>query len=193
MALKILGGSLKGLLIPSPKTDVVRPTSVLLRRRVFDSFQDLSGYRFFDLCAGSGTIGIEALSRGALQVVFVEKNRTLVTHLREISKKINSEGQIRIYPEEVTSWILKRFKKEYEQFTQEEKEMTILFLDPPYEETKIYEQILKTLEGDWFKGLFWVESDTLKGVPPTYFSALDSQKIKEFYQGDSYLFIFSFN
>lgn len=193
MALKILGGSLKGLLIPSPKTDVVRPTSVLLRRRVFDSFQDLSGYRFFDLCAGSGTIGIEALSRGALQVVFVEKNRTLVTHLRELSKKINREGQIRIYPEEVTSWILKRFKKEYEQFTQEEKEMTILFLDPPYEETKIYEQILKTLEGDWFKGLFWVESDTLKGVPPTYFSALDSQKIKEFYQGDSYLFIFSFN
>lgn len=75
----------------------------------------------------------------------------------------------------------------------EEKKGTVLFLDPPYEETKIYEQILKTLEGNWFKGLFWVESDTLKGVPPAYFSALDSQKIKEFYQGDSYLFIFSFN
>ena len=75
MPLRILGGKAKGQLLKSPpENSITRPTSVMLKRKFFDAFQDLGEAHFYDLCAGSGSVGIEAWSRGVKQVELVEKH-----------------------------------------------------------------------------------------------------------------------
>ena len=73
MSLKILGGKAKGFTISVPPADTIRPMQVMLKRRVFDSYQNLEGVTFVDLCAGSGAVGLEAWSRGADEIYYSEK------------------------------------------------------------------------------------------------------------------------
>ena len=60
----------------------LRPTSVMLRRKFFDSFQDWEGINFCDLFAGSGAMGFEALSRGSKKILLNEKNKRVAEQLR---------------------------------------------------------------------------------------------------------------
>ena len=75
MSISILGGVAKGAKLATPSSHNTRPTSVLLKRRLFDSHQSFEGIEFYDICAGSGSMGIEAMSRGAEKVIFVESNQ----------------------------------------------------------------------------------------------------------------------
>ena len=74
MSVKILGGPLKGLDLKVCDSKTLRPTSVMLRRKIFDSHQNLEGFFFVDACAGTGAVGIEAFSRGAQKSYFFENN-----------------------------------------------------------------------------------------------------------------------
>ena len=69
MSVKILGGFARGLNLLVPKGDLIRPTSIMLKRRVFDFFQRMDDKIFIDLCAGSGAVGLEAWSRGAQKFI----------------------------------------------------------------------------------------------------------------------------
>jgi 16S rRNA (guanine966-N2)-methyltransferase len=70
---RIIGGRWRGRQIAAPATDAVRPTGDRVREAWFSILQfDLPGARVVDLCAGSGALGIEALSRGASHVTFVD-------------------------------------------------------------------------------------------------------------------------
>ena len=75
MSVKILGGVARGFPLALPRSDLTRPTSVMIKRKLFDWRQDLGGYTFIDLCAGSGAMGYEALSRGADKVVLVDSDK----------------------------------------------------------------------------------------------------------------------
>ena len=83
MSLKILGGFARGQILAVPKGDLIRPTSVMLKRRIYDFYQDLSGVTFIDLCAGSGAMGFEAWSRGARRIYLNEVNRHVLMTLEE--------------------------------------------------------------------------------------------------------------
>lgn len=73
--MRITGGQARGILLTLPKGDAVRPATDAMRQAVFSSLAArVSGARFLDLFAGSGAYGLEALSRGAISGVFVEKN-----------------------------------------------------------------------------------------------------------------------
>lgn len=73
--MRISGGGARGILLTVPKGDAVRPATDGLRQAVFSSIAArVAGARFLDLFAGSGAYGLEALSRGAVGGVFVEKN-----------------------------------------------------------------------------------------------------------------------
>ncbi len=197
MSIKILGGFARGLSLKVPKGDIVRPTSVLLKRRVFDYFQDMSDVEFVDLCAGSGAIGIEAWSRGANRVYLNEMNR----HVHRIIEE-NKESAILKYqhlnPGDIISTskdaesFVKNFKNTYENLESERQENTVIFLDPPYSEKKIYTEIVEyLLTSSWFKGQLWIESDALKGIPlKEWESKLNFDKVFE--QGDSYILITNF-
>ncbi len=83
MSLRIIGGAARSRRIPSPGEEGVRPTGDRVREALFSIWGNaVAGARVLDLCAGSGAISLEALSRGAAGVVAVEKNPRLCAAMR---------------------------------------------------------------------------------------------------------------
>lgn len=76
MSIRITGGTLRGRMVPSPQGGQTRPTGALARQALFNILQAVDDYQVLDLFAGSGIMGIEALSRGAAHVHAVENSRT---------------------------------------------------------------------------------------------------------------------
>ena len=91
--LRVISGSAGGLLLQSPKRHELRPTQDRIRQVIFSSLAEaVPGARVLDLYAGTGSIGIEALSRGAAQAVFVEQNREAVDCIRENLRHCQLKG-----------------------------------------------------------------------------------------------------
>src|SRR5207302_9434158 len=76
--MRIIAGRYRGRKLKSPPSPQTRPTSDRLRETLFNILAPrIDGARFLDLCAGSGAVGIEALSRGAAHVTFVDRSRKM--------------------------------------------------------------------------------------------------------------------
>ncbi|MFA7231106.1 MAG: RsmD family RNA methyltransferase, partial [Victivallaceae bacterium] len=73
--MQIIAGTARSIILTVPKGLAVRPTSVRARKALFDSLGSLSGLKVVDFFAGSGALGLEAASRGASEVAFVENAR----------------------------------------------------------------------------------------------------------------------
>jgi 16S rRNA (guanine(966)-N(2))-methyltransferase RsmD len=144
MSLKISGGIYKGLRLETPSGDITRPTSEILRTAVFNICQHrIEGANFLDLYAGSGAIGIEALSRGASHCTFVEKNRNALLALKKNIEKTSLQASTTLLPYDV-QLALKTFK---------DKPFDLVYIDPPYGEKhkeqlaeKMVESLLMTLD-----------------------------------------------
>ncbi|MDR2639382.1 MAG: 16S rRNA (guanine(966)-N(2))-methyltransferase RsmD [Helicobacteraceae bacterium] len=73
---KIIGGSLKGRVILLPETFETRPTKSIARESIFDALRgEIEGLAFVEVFAGSGSVGLEAISRGASEAIFIERDR----------------------------------------------------------------------------------------------------------------------
>ncbi len=91
--LRVISGSAGGLLLQSPKRHELRPTQDRIRQVIFSSLaEQVPGARVLDLYAGTGSIGIEALSRGASRAVFIEQNREAADCIRENLRHCRLEG-----------------------------------------------------------------------------------------------------
>ncbi len=191
MSIKILGGLAKSRSLLVPKGQLIRPTSVLLKRRVFDSIQDLSEYEFYDLCAGSGAMGLEAWSRGAQKCFLLEKDRRVLSILEK-----NIATMKKFYPEDFAKRPIVSRAGAMEKWLAIPQECfsskdTILFVDPPYERHSLYkEDTLKVLNNKDIKAQVWVESDKDKGVPLEFWSDQGHEPDKVFKQGGSYIALF---
>ncbi len=120
--MRIVTGSLRGRGIPSSRLGNLRLTSSRLKESVFAMLgADLQGTRFLDLCAGSGQMGLEALSRGA-QVVFNEPDRRRYSHLRALLHAWRIGAQMHDVRAEL---LIARLGEEAHRFD-------TIYLDPPY-------------------------------------------------------------
>lgn len=124
--MNVLTGILKGMRIATPEGDRIRPTKTGVREAVFNILgQDLYGKSFCDLCAGSGSMGIEAISRGAKDVKFVEKDqkvaRILLKNLKEVERRLAEESSHRLYTES------------FSVFLEREMSFDLVYFDPPWE------------------------------------------------------------
>ena len=145
--MRITGGIYKGKTIQTVKGQEVRPTSSKVRESIFNIIQLAeTGTIFYegettmlDLFAGSGIMGLEALSRGAKKVVFVEKNprhsevirKNLLCHCEELATKQSKTNLI-------TADALKILDKLEEKFN-------FIFIDPPYT-SELYEPVLEKIQ-----------------------------------------------
>lgn len=193
MAINILGGRFKGISLQVPKGDMIRPTSVLLKRRLFDAHQNFSGEIFFDLCAGSGSVGLEALSREADKVFFIEPNKAvykiLCSNIKACEKhaKKSLSSQVSTFNSKLENWF-SGLKAAYLSLEPEQQENTIFFLDPPYHMIELYEKFMfEFLDRDWFSGEVWLECDKQKGVKSEHWLEEKFEKIKLYKQGTSYV------
>lgn len=198
MTLKILGGFAKGHSLSVPKGDLVRPTSVMLRRRVFDYFQKLDDVTFVDLCAGSGAMAFEAWSRGAHKIFLNEISKHVLKFIEENREQLSvrfpqkSDTDFKISQMSAEKNLL-QFKIEYGLFSESEKEETVIFLDPPYNQIEIYQKVIQIFtEEPWFFGQLWVESDFQKGLSQEQLNSLGLKLDKIFEQGSSYLSVTNF-
>ena len=182
MSIQILGGVARGLKLSTP-SNLIRPTSVLLKRRLFDSIQDFSPYEFVDLCAGSGAIGLEAASRGAQTIYLNEFNpkvfRVLKNNISEFQKKYN-DCSINNSKES-----FKKFLDRYEL-----KENTFLFFDPPYEKLDLYQEFAEFLKQQDRSFKVAVEFCRQKTASTQKIEDLFGKPERDYQQGTSFLYIY---
>jgi 16S rRNA (guanine966-N2)-methyltransferase len=153
----------------------VRPTSDRLRETLFNVIApQIEGARFLDLCAGSGAVGIEALSRGASHVTFVDRSRRMC-------KLIEANVELCRIPEE--QWEI--YCSEASEFLRQSKNerWDIVFFDPPYRD-----DYLKTLELLSGSDLVIAEHHHKNQLPETIGNLKRTRILK---QGDSSLSFFS--
>ncbi len=195
MSLKILGGVARGFSLDVPPENLTRPTSVLLRRRFFDSYQKLDGIYFIDLCAGSGSIGIEASSRGANPVLCIEKSEKVFRVLKKNTENFLSKfprHPIDISKEDFGIWFQK-FKSFYAELDALEKTRVFIYFDPPYEKIDLYKLFFKKILDSDFKGLAIIEACRQKTMPELDFYSLFGEPSRSFRQGTSFLFLYDYN
>lgn len=135
--MRITGGSFGGRVLKVPKSDLIRPTQDRVRSALFNMLQgEISGADFLDLFAGSGAVGLEALSRGARSVVFVERERRHLAVLKENFAAL-AAGEPQVAAADAYRWLECYSGAGFD----------FVFADPPYAlgEERGYAAVLKTL------------------------------------------------
>ena len=125
--MRIIAGTYRGRNLKSPPSLQVRPTSDRLRETLFNVIAPrIQSTRFLDLCAGSGAVGIEALSRGAAHSTFVDRSRTITALIKaNLDLCRVPEEQTKVVQGEAAEFIR-------EAISRESKPWDIVFFDPPY-------------------------------------------------------------
>ena len=106
--MRIVAGKLKGRSLDSPEGDQVRPTSSRVKEAMFNALYSLNAIedaKVLDLFAGSGALGIEALSRGSAEAVFVEKSSRNAKLVRQNIEKCGLGEQSEVHIDEATRWL----------------------------------------------------------------------------------------
>ena len=135
--MRISGGRARGIPLRSPRGVDIRPAMDRLRQGVFSSLgARVEGARFFDFFAGTGSYGLEALSRGAAGGFFIEDNRAAVAALKEnIAAVCRSAGRpesaVRISPTDVLRWTPPADEK-----------ADLIFADPPFADIPLLDESL---------------------------------------------------
>jgi len=123
--MRVIAGSAGGIRLAVPKRGV-RPTMDRVKAAIFSSLGEaIIGARVLDLFAGSGALGIEALSRGAASAVFIENDRQSAEAIDENLAKTNLVGRVR--HQDVFDFLRRRWNAE---------KFQIVFADPPYEKNQ---------------------------------------------------------
>lgn len=134
-SIRIIGGSRRGHRLRVPVAGAVRPTGERVREAVFDVLGPIEGLAVLDLFAGSGALGLEALSRGARMATFVENDPQVVGLLSDNARALGFGA---------TAEVLTRdYQEALATFTARGRSFDLLFVDPPY---RMLSQVMRVLD-----------------------------------------------
>jgi 16S rRNA (guanine(966)-N(2))-methyltransferase RsmD len=137
--MRIIAGNFRGRKLVSPKNSPIRPTSDRVKEALFNMIgPKIPGSRVLDLFAGTGSLGLEAISRGAEYAVFVEKNAVSVKTLNENIWLLNIREDCEIIMADAVDALSRLDAKNIT--------FDIVFVDPPYWEN-LYKKVLSALAG----------------------------------------------
>jgi 16S rRNA (guanine966-N2)-methyltransferase len=139
--MRIIAGQRRGHKLEGPKGNSTRPTSDLVRESLFNILgEGVIGLVVVDLFAGTGALGLEALSRGAARAIFVEQNRENVGLIRRNLATLRYEDRAIVLATDVFRWA--------RAFDPIDDEPMVVFLDPPYREYENHpRRVIELLEG----------------------------------------------
>jgi len=157
-SIRIIGGEFRGRRLGFPDVPDLRPTADRLRETLFNWLQgQAEGASCLDLFAGSGALGLEALSRGAQQVRFVDQSRTVVRQLENNLHLLGAQGRADVVSADGMRLVSRKADQAFD----------IVFLDPPFAKDWL-EKVCEELEkNDWLKPRSWIylEQDSHRAWP----------------------------
>jgi len=167
--MRIIGGAAKSRRVRMDQRLTIRPISDRVKQSLFDILMyDIGGARFLDLFAGSGAVGIEALARGASEVVFVDKDGKCANLVRKNLNELGFRNAI---------VLATGFEMAISNFALQQQKFDLIFVDPPYE-TGLIEKALKLLKDNDIltkKGYIIVKRHKKEPVGE-YFKVFDERK-----------------
>jgi len=184
--MRVIAGTYRSRRLAAPAGTATRPTSDRLRETLFNILAPrLAGATFADLYAGSGANGIEALSRGAAMILFVEQAAPAMEAIRLNLKSLGIVSGHGLEPRGVSSFLRR--------MAQRDRTLDIVFLDPPYEAEEEYAATLGLLGGECASLLTEdsiVVAEHRRRLPlAERYGALAKYRVKE--QGDAALSFFA--
>lgn len=143
--MRVIAGIAKGHKLKAPRGLRVRPPLDRIKESLFNILGDrVQGARVLDLYAGSGSLGIEALSRGSEAATFVDSNMAAIQAIRENLVKTGLRDEVRVLRDRVTAAVRK--------LAREGQGFDLIFLDPPFKISLIeLNTVFKSLAGDLVK------------------------------------------
>lgn len=168
--MRIVGGRYRGRTLAAPKSQAVRPTADRLRESLFNilahAYGDpVTGARVLDLFAGTGALGLEALSRGAAFVLFVDDGTEARALLRQNVEALGAGGATRIFRRDATKLGPAHPVEPF----------SLVFLDPPYGRGLAEKALAAAREGGWLTpgALIVVEEQTGAFKTPDGFEEIE--------------------
>ena len=182
--MRVVGGRLRGRALKAPQSQAIRPTADRLRESLFNilmhAYDDpVDGARVLDLFAGTGALGIEALSRGAAFVLFVDDGVEARALLRANVEALGLGGSIRIFRRDATKLGPAHPVEPF----------SLVFADPPYGKGLAEKALTSAREGGWLTpgALIVIEEATAAFIAPEGFEELERRAY-----GDSELVFLTF-
>lgn len=180
--MRIIAGQYKGRRLKALEGMAVRPTSDRMRETLFNILAPrIEDARFVDVCAGSGAVGIEALSRGAAHVTFIESARKSVSVIGENLRHCGITEDFKLISRDAVMAM--------KYFAQEKQQFDIFYFDPPYD-SEIYSPVLWQIAQNNLlaeDGIVIVEHRRQLPLAPNYD---DLRPYRELVQGESVLTFF---
>ncbi|MEX0779731.1 MAG: 16S rRNA (guanine(966)-N(2))-methyltransferase RsmD [Balneolales bacterium] len=179
--MRIIAGKLKGRKITLSKNLDLRPTTDRAKESIFgkiEAHKEINGADVLDLFGGSGNLGLEAISRGAHHVDYIEKNPDAVKHIQNTAELFKVDDQVTVINMPVETFI-QNPSRSYD----------LIFADPPYDIAFIESLVEEIIKKNWLKrnGWFILEHDKrhkLAEHPHCLFSKAYGRTIVSIFQAD---------
>ncbi len=158
--MRVITGSARGMVLKAPKGMLTRPTMDQVKEGVFSAIQfEIEGRRVLDLFAGSGQLGIEALSRGAANAVFVDASREACAVVRGNLEKTRLGNRAQVVQADYLAYLSRRCGQ-----------FDLIFLDPPYAGACLEQALAKISEIDILtdSGIIICERPVEKRLPDRF-------------------------
>lgn len=180
MPMRVIAGEYRHRKLVYPESNKnIRPTKDRIREAFFSIIGDINNKTFLDLYAGSGSMGIEAISRGVKKSTFVDISKEALKYVKENISSLKIEEYSEVFN-------LKDFDA-LEKFKLENRQFDVIYLDPPYEKGQ-YEEILSFIFLNNLisnKGIVAAEINRAITINPSW-----NKKIKEYHYGEISLYLF---
>ncbi len=175
--MRIIAGEWRGRRLETREGMDVRPTPERVKEALFNILQfQLEGRRVLDLFAGSGQLGLEALSRGAAEAVFVDESRESAAVVKRNIASLKAESKTKLYQTDFAAFLMRR-----------QEPFDIVFLDPPYRSGKLEEALPMAAAITNPGGTIIAEHPTDEELPD---EAGDFRKGKSYRYGKIYLTVY---
>ena len=179
--MRVIAGAARRLPLVTPDGLDTRPTQDRIKETLFNILQmEVPGAVFLDLCAGSGGIGIEALSRGAKHCYFVENAREAAACIQQNLHKTHFEDKATLLKQDVLNAIRNIHEKEAE----------LIYLDPPYESPVQQAAILALAQAPYVTENTLIIVEAALGTDFSYLAETDLEIVREKkYKANEHIFI----
>ena len=152
---RIIGGHWRGTRLQVGNAPGLRPTSDRVRETLFNWLQPkLANARILDLFAGSGALGLEAVSRGAREAILVESAPEVAEQLRKVIERLDAGAQATVVRADALRWLQAPMHGRFD----------VVFVDPPFE-AGLWSSVLASLQ-PWLSADAWVYLETPLAQPP---------------------------